>query len=177
MKDAKVSSSKDKYLENSPFAEVVEAVFLFIHKNYADFSAILRGHGINYSQYTALLTIYMYDNLSEGELAKLLFINPSSISRMMYALENKEWVKGTRDQVDRRKVMIALTPTGRLRMEAMKNMQAEVLNKLVQGLDAEKRGYVYDVAELVNQALRYLTNMDTPKNAVSAPVESGKKSD
>ena len=94
----------------NPFSEVVDAVFLFIHNNYGDFSAILKDHGINYSQYAALVTIHMYESLTEGELAKVLFLNPSSVSRMVFNLEKKGWLKAVRDLVDRRKVIVTLTP-------------------------------------------------------------------
>ncbi len=148
----------------NPFSEVVDAVFLFIHNNYGDFSAILKDQGINYSQYAALVTIHMYESLTEGELAKVLFLNPSSVSRMVFNLEKKGWLKAVRDLVDRRKVIVTLTPAGKRRMQAMKNMQADVLARQIKGLESEKRDYVYKVADLLNQALRYLSSTETIKS-------------
>jgi DNA-binding MarR family transcriptional regulator len=170
MNSANISTSKDKKVDEETFSQVVEAVFLFIHNNYADFSAILKAQKINYSQYAALITIYMYDSLSEGELARLLFLNPSSVSRMVFTLEKNGWLKATRDKADRRKVMVALTPSGKRRMQAMKNMQAGVLTKLVKNLEPEKREYVDGVVDLVNQALRYLT---ATENQAPVPGASG----
>ena len=159
MNNANLSSSKE--LGKDLFAKLVEAVFIFIHENYGEFGAVLKGYQINYSQYAALVAIYMYGGLSEGELAKMLFINPSTVSRMVYALGEKGWVKSTRDKADRRKVMVALSPAGKRRMEGMQNKQAEVLARQVENLDKEKRDYVYRVAEFVNQALRYMTIRET----------------
>jgi DNA-binding MarR family transcriptional regulator len=154
MNNANISKGEEK--KEDLFAEMMETVFLFIHEHYGDFAAIQKSYEINYSQYAALITILLYGSIVEGELAKLLFINPSTASRMMYALEEKGWVRVERDKVDRRRVIVTLTPAGNKRMEEMRNQQAEVLTRQVESLDAEKREYVYGVAEFVNQALRYM---------------------
>jgi DNA-binding MarR family transcriptional regulator len=163
MNSANISPGKDKPAEDGGLARVVESVFLFIHKNYADFSAILKSQKINYSQYAALITIFMYEKLSEGDLARILFLNPSSVSRMVFALEQRGWLETARDKSDRRKVVVSLTAEGKRRMESMKDMQAQVLTGLVENLEAEQREYVYMVVDLVNQALRYLTLSENEK--------------
>ncbi len=159
MKNA--NKSMEEVEKEDPFAEMVETVFLFIHEHYGDFAAIQKSYEINYSQYAALITIYLYGNIVEGYLAKLLFLNPSTVSRMMYALEEKGWVRVERDKIDRRRVIVSLTSTGKKRMEGMRNKQAEFLTRKVEGLDEEKRQYVYRVAEFVNQALRYMMVRDS----------------
>lgn len=157
MNNANISKSKEKDI----FNEMVEAVFLFIHEHYGEFGAILKGYDINYSQYAALMTIYMHGTITEGELAKNLFINPSTVSRMVYALEGKGWLRSQRDKKDRRKVLVRLSPAGKRRMNSMARKQAEVVAREVEGLDEEKQEYVIKVAEFVNQALRYMVGKDT----------------
>jgi DNA-binding MarR family transcriptional regulator len=98
----------------------------------------------------------MYESLSEGDLARMLYINPSTVSRMVYALEEKGWLQSTRDKADRRKVLISLSPTGKKRIDGIVKQPALVLTRLANGLDKEKRDYVYSAAEFINQALRYL---------------------
>jgi DNA-binding MarR family transcriptional regulator len=159
MKNANISMGE--VAKEGPFSEMVETVFLFIHEHYGDFAAIQKSYEINYSQYAALITIYLYGTIVEGDLAKLLFINPSTASRMMYALEEKGWLKVERDKADRRRVIVSLTSTGKKRMEGMRNKQAEVLTRQVENLDEEKRQYVYRVAEFVNQALKYMMVRDS----------------
>ena len=156
MNNANISKSKEKDI----FNEMVEAVFLFIHEHYGEFGAILKGYDINYSQYAALMTIFMHGTITEGELAKNLFINPSTVSRMVYALEGRGWLRSERDTEDRRKVLIRLSPAGKRRMKSMARKQAEVVAREVEGLDKEKQEYVIKVAEFVNQALRYLVGKD-----------------
>jgi DNA-binding MarR family transcriptional regulator len=154
MKNANISTSK--HGEVDVFAEMVDAVFLFMHEHYGEFGAILKENEINYTQYVALITIYMHGTLSEGDLARMLFINPSTVSRMVYALQEKGWVKSKRDKDDRRKVMVALSSRGKRKMESMRDKQAQVVAQQAVHLTGEDREYVYKVAEFVNKALRLL---------------------
>jgi len=163
MNNANVSRSKDKYV----FYQMVEAVFLFIHEHYGEFAAILKNYDINYSQYAALMTIFMHGAITEGELARNLFINPSTVSRMVYALEQKGWLRSERDKEDRRKVIVRLSPAGKRRMNSMARKQAEVVARGVEGLGEEKREYVIEVAEFVNQALRYMVGGETQAGEAS----------
>ncbi len=154
MNNANISKGKEK--EREVFAKLFDTVFLFMHERYGEFGAILGENGINYSQYAALVTIYMHGIVSEGDLARMLFINPSTVSRMVYALEKKGWVKSTRDHKDRRRVMVTLSPQGKRRMEELKSRQAEVVARQVARLPKEQREYVYQAAELANKALGML---------------------
>jgi len=163
MKNANLSS--DSEASKNIFADMVETVFLFVHEQYGEFGAILKDNEINYTQYVTLITIYMNGALNEGDLAKMLFINPSTVSRMVYALENKGWVKSTRDKEDRRKVVVTLSPGGKRKMEAMRDKQAEVVERQVEHLAGGDRDFVLQVAEYVNKALRLM---------ISASTESGK---
>jgi DNA-binding MarR family transcriptional regulator len=154
MKDANISSEQDR--ERDVFAEMVETVFLFLHEQYGEFGAILKESELNYTQYVTLITIYMNGALNEGDLAKMLFVNPSTVSRMVYALEEKGWVKSARDKADRRKVIVSLSPPGKSRMEAMRDKQAEVVTRQVAHLSGDDRKFVYQVAEFVNKALKMM---------------------
>ncbi|MDD3717799.1 MAG: MarR family transcriptional regulator [Actinomycetota bacterium] len=153
MKDAKKSPARG---DDEVFVEMVETVFLFMHEQYGEFGAILKENDINYTQYVALITVYMNGALSEGDLAKMMFINPSTVSRMVYALEKKGWVKSARDKADRRRVIVTLSPSGRRKMEEMRDEQAEVVAHQVARLGEEERKFVYQVAEFVNKALRLM---------------------
>lgn len=138
------------------FTEMVDTVFLFIHQHYGEFGAVLDQYGINYTQYVALITVYMNVTLSEGDLARMMFLNPSTVSRMVYSLEKKDWIRSERDKDDRRKVMVSLSAAGKRRMEKMRTEQAEVIARQVAGLEEKKREFILGVAGDVNQALRYM---------------------
>lgn len=154
MNNAKIS--KGKTLKTEVFSELVETVFLFIHEHYGEYGGILKGYDINYNQYVTLITIFMHGTLSEGDLAKMLYINPSTMSRMVFALEERGWLKSARDKADRRKVMVSLSSAGKRRMKGMRDKQADVLARQVQNLEPEQMEDVYRVAEFVNRALRYM---------------------
>ncbi len=161
MNDANLSPSPGA--ESDVFAEMVETVFLFIHEQYGEFGAILKENDINYTQYVTLITVYMNGALSEGDLAKMLFINPSTVSRMVYALEEKGWVNSARESDDRRKVIVTLSAAGKRRMEAMKNKQAAVMSRRVASLSGDDREFVFRVAEFVNKALKMMISADARK--------------
>jgi DNA-binding MarR family transcriptional regulator len=160
MINANISSPKE---DKEIFAEMVEAVFLFIHEHFREYSAILKDQDINYTQYITLITVYMYGVLSEGDLARMLFLNPSTVSRMVFSLERKGWLRCARDQDDRRKVMVSLSAAGKRRMSGMRERQADVVAKQVESLEEEQREYVHHAAEFVNQALRYITSSSADK--------------
>ena len=153
MNNANVSKSKEK---GDVFAEIFDTVFLFMHERYGDFGDILKESEINYTQYAALMTVYMHGSVGEGELAKMVFVNPSTMSRMVYALEERGWLKSVRNKADRRRVMVELSPSGKRRMEAMRDEQAKVVAQQVEHLTDEQKEYVYQVAEFVNKALRLM---------------------
>ncbi len=154
MNNANITGSKDKPKE--VFAEIFDTVFLFMHERYGDFGAILKDNEINYTQYAALMTVYMHGSLGEGELARMVFVNPSTMSRMVYALEKKGWLESVRDKADRRRVMVRLSPSGKRRMEAMRDKQAKVVARQVEHLGDDEKEYVFQVAEFVNKALRLM---------------------
>ncbi len=138
------------------FVRLVETVFRFIHAYYPEFNDALARHRVNYSQYAALLTVYMYGSLTEGELARLIHVNPSTMSRMLYALERAGWLKSERDAGDRRKVVVSLSPRGRKQVEEMIGSAAEVMRRLTERLPAREKEGVYRVVDLIESTLRRL---------------------
>jgi DNA-binding MarR family transcriptional regulator len=136
-----------------PFVRLIETVFLFIRTYYPEFNEVLERYGLNYSQYVALLTLFMHGSLAEGELARMLHLNPSTMSRMIYALEERGWVRCVRDPSDRRRVMVSFTPRGKKRIEGMMREPARVLVRLTKDLNEEERKRVYEMVDSINRVL------------------------
>jgi len=145
------------------FTALVENVFLFIHRYYPQFNAVLEKHQVNYSQYAALLTLYMYGRLTEGELARMLHVNPSTMSRLVYALERRGWLNSSRDSSDRRRVLVALTPQGRQKVRDMMRQPAQILSSIVEGMELENRDRIVRVVELINGALQQMIEAGTSR--------------
>lgn len=147
----------EKFASNSSpeelFVRLIETVFLFIRTYYPEFNKVLEKFGLNYSQYVALLTLFMHGNLAEGELARILHLNPSTMSRMIYTLEERGWVKCVRDASDRRKVVVSFTPRGKKRIEGMMREPARVLARLTEDLGEEERKRVYEMVGSINRVL------------------------
>jgi len=151
----KMKDEKDKVNSSpeEPFVRLIETVFLFIRTYYPEFNEVLEKYGLNYSQYVALLTLFLHGSLAEGELARMLHLNPSTMSRMIYALEEKGWVRCVRDPSDRRRVMVNFTARGKKRIEGMMREPARVLVHLTENLDEEERSQVYEMVESINRVL------------------------
>ncbi len=141
------------------FVGLIESVFRFIHAYYPQFSAVLEEYRVNYSQYATLLTLYMYGSLTEGELARLVNVNPSTMSRMLYALEGRDWLKVTRDRADRRRVVVTLSPKGERQVKEMLRKPAEVIESLTRKLEAPARDEVYGMVEMIDRILQHLATV------------------
>ncbi len=153
MKKMKDEKEKRASPPEEPFVRLIETVFLFIRTYYPEFNQVLEKYGLNYSQYVALLTLFMHGSLAEGELARMLHLNPSTMSRMIYALEERGWVRCERDPSDRRRVMVSFAPQGRRRIEGMMREPARVLLRLTEDLGPEERERVYEMVDSINRVL------------------------
>jgi DNA-binding MarR family transcriptional regulator len=83
---------------------------------------------------------------SQADLARRLRLDEPSVSRAVAALARKGLLKAQRDQADRRRVLLALTPAGRTMASTLAPIAAEVRGAVESPLAPEER-------ELVRQAL------------------------
>lgn len=81
---------------------------------------------------------------SLGELAAAHQVTPSSMSRTVDVLVQREWVARTPAPDDRRKVVLHLTPAGHAAHAAMIHAARDVAAALLAQLDAQDRARLYD---------------------------------
>jgi DNA-binding MarR family transcriptional regulator len=79
---------------------------------------------------------------SQAELARRLRLDEPSVSRAVAALVRKGWLKAQRDQADRRRVVLALTPSGQELAATLVPIAAEVRGAIESPLEAEEREVV-----------------------------------
>ncbi len=91
---------------------------------------------------------------SLSELAAAQQVTPSSMSRTVDVLVQREWVARTTAPDDRRKVVLHLTPAGHAAHAAMVHAARDVAAALLAQLDAHDRARLYDGLS----ALRTLLN-------------------
>ncbi|HEY1975792.1 MAG TPA: MarR family transcriptional regulator [Candidatus Baltobacteraceae bacterium] len=76
----------------------------------------LRGSGLRSTQFTLLQALEFAGEITQGQLGSVLSIDSTTLTRSLQALVNEGWVKETRGD-DRRERYLALTPSGRRKLE------------------------------------------------------------
>src|SRR5690349_6842104 len=89
---------------------VVKQVELAIRSHLDD---LLRPAGLTALQYTALTVLERHPDLSSAQLARNSFVTAQSMADMITSMEARGLIERHRDRVDRRRLVIALTPDGR----------------------------------------------------------------
>ena len=81
------------------------------------FEAQLRRHGLRATQFSILASLALAGSKPIGELADLLGLERTTLTRSAALLESKGWVRAERSE-DRRERPMQLTPSGRKKLEA-----------------------------------------------------------
>jgi DNA-binding MarR family transcriptional regulator len=113
------------------------------------------GPAISASEARALIELVTARGIAQGELASLLGLDKSTVSRLAASLERKGWVRRGRDDVNQRYVRLYLTPEGGQMAtrvwQAWQTRQAKILATLSAderaGLTAGLRGLIRGLAE------------------------------
>jgi DNA-binding MarR family transcriptional regulator len=106
------------------------------------------------SEARALIELVSARGIAQGELAGLLGLEKSTVSRLAAGLERKGWIRRGRDEDNQRYVRLYLTPEGRLIAtrvwRAWQSRQARIIASLSDeeraGLSAGLRGLVRGLA-------------------------------
>jgi DNA-binding MarR family transcriptional regulator len=109
---------------------------------------------VSASEARALIELVSARGIAQGELAGLLSLEKSTVSRLAAGLERKGWIRRGRDEENQRYVRLYLTPEGRAVAgqvwAAWQSRQARILGALSAeervGLSAGLRGLVRGLA-------------------------------
>jgi DNA-binding MarR family transcriptional regulator len=77
------------------------------------YEAAFRGTGLRATQFTVLATLAQVEPMTMSDLAELLGMERTTLTRNLRPLEAKGWVRGLADDADLRRRRIELTPKGR----------------------------------------------------------------
>jgi DNA-binding MarR family transcriptional regulator len=109
-----------------------------------------RDVSVSASEGRALVQLFAARGIAQGELASLLGLEKSTVSRLAAGLEQKGWIKRGRDEGNQRYIRLYLTPAGseiavRL-LHAWESKQARIIASLT---DAERAGLVAGLGGLL----------------------------
>jgi len=77
------------------------------------YQPLLKGLGLTYPQFIAMVLLWAQDGQTVGDLGQKLFLQSNTLTPMFKRLETLGYIKRSRDSADERQVRINLTETGR----------------------------------------------------------------
>ena len=99
---------------------------------------IFRPIGLTALQYTALTVLERHDNMSSAQLARHSFVTAQSMADMIGALEARGLIVRHRDESDRRRLVVALTPDGRSLLDRYRGEVQALEDGMLAGLAGEQ---------------------------------------
>jgi DNA-binding MarR family transcriptional regulator len=107
--------------------------------------AVTRGTGtagspdVSASEARALTELLAAHGIAQGQLAALLGLEKSTVSRLAAGLEGKGWIRRGRDERNHRYVRLYLTPQGRAVADRLWQAWQSRQARILAGLTAEER--------------------------------------
>ena len=108
--------------------------------------------GITYTQYISLLVLWEKDNITVKKLGDKLYLDSGTLTPLLKKLEALGFIKRTRDNVDKRTVLIRLTENGKLLKEKAYDIPSKVFEHTRLSLE--------DAISLRDDLKRMLNNID-----------------
>jgi len=99
--------------------------------------SLLRPDGLTALQYTALTVLERHSDLSTAQLARNSFVTNQSMADMITTLEGRGLIERHRDQADRRRLVVALTPAGRDLLDRYRTPVADLEKQMLTGLPVD----------------------------------------
>jgi DNA-binding MarR family transcriptional regulator len=95
---------------------------------------ILRPAGLTALQYTALTVLERHPDMSTAQLARNSFVTSQSMADIVSALQERDLIERHRDRLDRRRLVVALTPKGRSLLDRYRDDVAGLEARMTDGL-------------------------------------------
>lgn len=108
--------------------------------------------GVSKSQCFLIVEIGRKPGISVKELAEILHVDKSGISRSVEELVQKDFVERTPAKEDRRFVTLSLLPKGQERFEKIEHDMYVKFKEVFEQIPSEKREQVIEALKLYNEA-------------------------
>lgn len=86
---------------------------------------------LTYTQYITMMVLWEHKTISVKTLGEKLFLDSGTLTPMLKNLEQKEFIKRKRSNIDERVLNISITPKG----EKLKDKASEIPNKMANCLN------------------------------------------
>lgn len=133
-----------------------------LHERVARLNRQLRSielpQGLTQERLSALAIIESTGSISVTALAKHERVRPATMSRMISALESDGFVKRTHDKIDRRGVLVSVTPRGRKIFEHARGLRLGQLSEALASLPPDQLALMQDLATALGSLTTLLEN-------------------
>jgi DNA-binding MarR family transcriptional regulator len=120
----------------------------------AELDDLARPVGLTALQYTALTVLERHPDLTAAHLARHSFVTAQSMADMVTALLDRGLIERHRDAVDRRRLVIALTPAGQRLLEDLRPQVAALERRMLSLLSEGEADTLRHSVELCRRALQ-----------------------
>jgi DNA-binding MarR family transcriptional regulator len=100
----------------------------------AHLDELLRPDGLTALQYTALTVLERHPDMSVAQLARRSFVTDQSMADMITTLHSRGLIERHRDQADRRRLAIALSPVGQDLLNRYRIAVAALESRMLRGI-------------------------------------------
>ena len=113
---------------------------------------------ITYEQFVVLTRLWHKSDLSQTELADEIFVDKSSLARMLHRMEEAGLIRRDIDETDSRVHLVNLTPAGRALEDEVSPLRAKGLSQAARGLSEEE---VSELKRMLNQIFHHISAEDS----------------
>jgi len=137
----RAGSTRSAKRVDPPATDTLQGVLKLANKLMAPFNSYLeRQHKISLNEFRLLMLIGRFPDLASHDLADMTGVNPMSVSRAVATLEKHGRIVVRRDDANRRRKTLALTPDGQSLYDVMRPQTDKVADYLVSALDPDEIG-------------------------------------
>jgi DNA-binding MarR family transcriptional regulator len=111
------------------------------------------GVGLTLSQASALVDIGRFGQLKPNDLARLLRLDKSSVSRMLTVLEDKKLIATNDDPADRRSKNLTLTITGKKTVRVINEISDKTVSDILGLVSIHDQREIVDAFEKLSAAV------------------------
>ncbi len=99
--------------------------------------------------------------MQAGDLAKKLSLSPTSLTRVLERLENRQLIERNIDREDRRRIWVSLTPQGKNMLDTLKPWQDSALAQALDTLPDESLNKFVEISTQIVEAVKALSEGHT----------------
>jgi DNA-binding MarR family transcriptional regulator len=115
---------------------------------------LVRPAGLTALQYTALTVLERHPTLTSAHLARNSFVTAQSMADMVTTLRSRGLIDRHRDPVDRRRLVLSLTDSGRTLLDGYRQAVADLESEMLSGLSADEATVLRQALLSCREALR-----------------------